>query len=140
MAKPTKAELADREDARATLRAFMPPGTVVLCTLRHVSRSGMLRLIDLHVMRDGELQWIGSTAARAIGEKYDRQRDGIKVGGCGMDMGFHLVSTLSHYLYPQGFACIGETCPANDHSNGDRDRTPHTHPQAGAYALRHRWL
>jgi hypothetical protein len=42
-----------------------------------------------------------------------------------MDMGFHLVYTLSYALYPQGFGCVGERCPSNDHSNGDRDYTPH---------------
>lgn len=138
---PTKAETADREAARILLRGILKPGDTILCNLRHVSRSGMLRVIDLHVIKDGDMQWIGALAARAIGEKYDRKSDGIRVGGCGMDTGFHLVSTLSHYLYPEGFECIGEGCPANDHSNGDRDRTPHMHTGgAGAYALRHRWL
>jgi len=53
-----------------------------------------------------------------------------------MDMGFHLVSTLSYYLYPEGFGCTGKSegrdrCPSNDHSNGDRDYTPHTQKQIG---------
>ena len=39
--------------------------------------------------------------------------DGYKVGGCGMDMGFHLVYTLSSLLYK-------------------KDR--------GGYELRHEWL
>jgi hypothetical protein len=54
---------------------------------------------------------------------------------------------LSYALYPKGFTCLGDggehrrqRCPANDHSNGDRDYSPHQHPQAGGYALRQEWL
>lgn len=45
---------------------------------------------------------IGYAVADAVGWP---ERDGaIVVGGCGMDMGFHLVYTLGRYLYPDGFA------------------------------------
>lgn len=37
----------------------------------------------------------------------------------------YLSGYISRVLYPQGFGCIGEGCPSNDHSNGDRDYTPH---------------
>lgn len=67
-----------------------------------------------------------------------------------MDMAFAVVTTLSHYLYPDGFECIGQSelqgirghgCPANDHMNGDRDYSPHMHSKgAGAYAIRHEWI
>jgi hypothetical protein len=85
--------------------------------------------------------------ARALGERIDRNNGGVKVSGCGMDMGFSLVYNLSHVLYPDGFTCTGEGspdvwgshCPSNDHSNGDRDYTPHDH-RDGGYAIRHRWL
>jgi hypothetical protein len=30
-------------------------------------------------------------------------RNGIRVGGCGMDMGFHLVYTLSRALFDDGY-------------------------------------
>lgn len=51
--------------------------------------------------------------------------DAVKMGGAGMDMGFALVHSLSYALFPDGFGCIGDGCPSNDHSNGDRDYTPH---------------
>lgn len=41
-------------------------------------------------------------------------------------MGFHVVYGLARTLWPDGYGCIGEHCPSNDHSNGDRDYTPHT--------------
>ena len=52
-------------------------------------------------------------------------------------------------LFPDGMLCLGDggdnrstRCPANDHSNGDRDYTVgHQHSKgSGAYALRHRWI
>jgi hypothetical protein len=46
-----------------------------------------------------------------------------------------LVYHLSYQLFPSGFICTGEKCPASDHSNGDTDRTPHQHADGG-HALR----
>jgi len=83
--------------------------------------------------------------ARVIREKINNKHGGITVGGCGMDMGFHVVYSLSSYLYRDGFECIGDSegwgkkCPSNDHCNDDRNYTPHHH-QSGGYALRQRWM
>ena len=146
----------DRIDtARDQLMRLCPPGTTVYTVLNSVSRSGMSRDIKMYVIVDGAPQWIAGYAAVLLGEKVT-PRDGIKAGGCGMDMGFHLVYNLSMTLYPTGHGCTGEDCPSNDHSNGDRDRTPHgngmtPHLRAvaigadhwhreGGYALRHRWM
>jgi hypothetical protein len=113
------------------LRKTFPPGSTVHTNLVSVSRSGMSRLISVH----------------CVDQDVDRKHLALKVGGCGMDMGFSVVYNLSATLYPNGFACIGRkpehghSCPANDHSNGDRNyRKGHQHKQAGGYALRHRWI
>lgn len=134
----------ERDKARDSLRAMLPPGATVYTNLRHRARSGMSRVIDLHVIEDGEIRWIGYTAATAIGMRYDRDRNGIRVSGCGMDMGFYVVYELSEALYPDGFGCTGDAdgrrCLSNDHSNGDRDYTPGHPHRDGGYALRHRWM
>ena len=64
------------------------------------------------------------------------------MGGAGMDMGFALVYELSHALYPDGFDCIGEGCPANDHNNPPHpDREAGSmHHASGGYALNQRWM
>lgn len=137
--------MIDTEEARAQLREMLPPGSKVKTILRHVSRSGMTRAISPVV--DGEdVTWL---VCKAFPKHFRRnaRHDGITMGGCGMDMGFQLVYTLSHYLYPDGFECIGDggpdqwprLCPSNDHSNGDRDYSPHHH-SSGGYALRQEWL
>lgn len=152
--KQSKAQ--ERAEAIANLRSMLPPGSTVYTILRHVSRSGMSRRISLRAIIDGHPHDLDGRAARACGWTWDRDKGGIRASGCGMDMGFHLVSTLSRVLYPDGFGCIGDKCPSNDHSNGDRDYTPHgcgltPHLRgvlvgtdhwhgAGDYALRHRWI
>ena len=84
---------------------------------------------------------MSGTVARAIGETFDREYGGVKVGGAGMDMGFHLVYVLSRELYGSGYQCVGERCPSNEHVNPGPLRNVYdgrTHKDG--YALRHRWL
>jgi hypothetical protein len=146
---PTAIE-AKAESAR-DLKKLLKPGDTVKTILRHCSRSGMSRRISCVIARDGDVVDITWDVARAMGDPVKQsgkyvQDAGLQVSGCGMDMGFHVVSTLSRILFPDGFECIGEDserhlhCPANDHANGDRDYTPHMHPNAGDYAIRQAWL
>lgn len=141
--RPTAREI-EKEAARARLLEWLKPGDTVYCILRHVSSSGMSRVIDLVLMPkpgsdDTVPRHIAYNAAILLGMKYDSQREGIKISGCGMDMGFSLVYSLGSALWPNGHTCTGENCRSNDHSNGDRDRTPHLHRDAG-YALNYKWL
>lgn len=138
-------KVALRDQARAQLREVLPPGATAYTILRHVSRSGMMRRISVVAMRDGEPCDVTYLVSVATGIARNRDGDALAVGGCGMDMGFHVVYELSYALYGAGFGCTGERCPSNDHSNGDRGHTPHsearTHWHAsGGYALRHAWL
>ena len=106
-----------RDDAITALRETLKPGDTVYTVLRNVSRSGMTRSIDAYVIHGNSPHWISRRVAAAIDAPFDEKRDAVKMGGCGMDMGFALVYQLSHTLYPAGFDCIGEGCPANDHVN-----------------------
>lgn len=146
------AKAAVRQEAIEKLRTWIKPGDTVYTQLKHVSRSGMQRVIqvvkincrpetdiDGQASTEPEILYLGYNVAKAIGERYDREREGVKIGGCGMDMGFAVIYELSQALFADGFDCIGENCPANDHSNGDRDYAPHRHSDPG-YALKQRWL
>lgn len=143
--------------ALADLRNYLSPGDTVHTILRHVSKSGMCRDISLVLLGGDGGRSLDRLAARVLGSRI--KNDGVRVTGCGMDMGFALVYDLSSCLFPSGFGCIGEGCPASDHSNGDRDYTPHGAKNGppmslggdtpddlshwhrdGGYALRQRWL
>lgn len=141
----TKKQIKERErqEACERLRELLPVGSTVYCVLRHVSRSGMRREISFLVggcegMQKGAwIQDIDWLVCRALDMHLGKA--GIKVDGCGMDMGFHVVYSLSRVIYRDGFPCIGKGCPSNDHSNGDRNYEPHAHSDPG-YALGSRWV
>lgn len=110
---------AERERVKDELRALLPPGSTVYTILRHVSQSGMSRDISLVVHTPTGIRNITRLAAEANGYRIMRN-GGLRVGGCGMDMGFHVVYGLSYALYPNGHHCIGREpvrCPSNDHVN-----------------------
>lgn len=133
---PTKAQKAEQAAACETLRKLLKPGDTVYTVLRHVSTSGMQREVSLHYVEGGEVMWLTGLASR-VGLGRIGKHDGIIVQGCGMDTGFHLVYNLARYLWPDGFPCIGGSCPSNHHSNS---REPEAHHVDGGYALRHRWI
>lgn len=136
----SKQKQAEMTEWREKLARMLKPGDTVYTILRHVSRSGMSRRIGVAFGRNGDFRdWDGVVAA-ALGERWDRDKGGVIVGGCGMDMGFHLVYNLGAVLWPNGFDCTGEKCPSNDHSNGDRNYSPDNHHNDGGYALRQRWI
>ena len=140
-----QAAINDRTEAMERLREWIKPGDTVYCILRHRSSSGMSRRISFAISRGGEITQIDWLIARALDYRL-HEDGGLKVSGCGMDMGFHVVYNLSRTMFRDGFTCIGERkddrsnrCPSNDHSNGDRDYTSHNHTDGG-YALRSTWL
>lgn len=105
----TKISKSERDEALARLREWYPKGSTVYTILRHRSRSGMQRIIGLVALRaedDGSIvdRHPNYAASVVLGMTADKNRDGIKVGGCGMDMGFHVVYELSGALYGDGYA------------------------------------
>ena len=71
----------------------------VKCVLRHVSRSGMSRRIDFYAVVDGDLVYLTQSIAWVLDMSMKTDSQGLTVGGCGMDMGFHVVNNLSMALY-----------------------------------------
>ena len=93
---------AQRDEARATLRTMLKPGATIHTKLNHVSRSGMMRVIDLFVIEEGELRRITWLACRATATTYNEKHEGMRMDGCGMDMGFAAVYNLGRTLWPDG--------------------------------------
>ena len=135
----TRQAEAERLEAVEELRKMLRPGMTVYTVLRHVSRTGMSRGIDCYIIRKGEPVWITGYVGKAIGLPQSRkdweQQNGLRVSGCGMDMGFDVVYNLSRALFPKGFipAKAGKTRGRNgtDAKALDTD---------GGYALNHKWM
>lgn len=127
---------AETLDAVKSLRKMLRPGDTVYTRVDSVSRSGMSRNISAFIGRGRDVINITYLVSKVIGWSLSN-RGSLKVSGCGMDMGFHVVYTLSRILFPKGFKHIAKRyCPSNDHFN--RENREH-HPDGG-YALRHSWL
>jgi hypothetical protein len=108
---------AEQQQAVERLKEILPEGSTVHTVLRHVSQSGMLRRIDLYRFvavppekkqweddPDVQILWLTGDAARVLNLRRHRDREGLEVGGCGMDMGFHVVYELARRLFGDGYA------------------------------------
>ena len=127
MLTQAEGKAAHRAQACADLRKLLKPGQTVYTTLRHVSKSGMSRNISLVIVKGGELRDITFLAAVAMNDTLaSGNYNAIKVGGCGMDMGFSLVYNLGATLWPKGAR------KPHGRRNGEPD-------SAGGYALKHQW-
>jgi hypothetical protein len=93
----------EKEKAIADLRQWIQEGGTVYTILRHCSRSGLSRSISLFVIKDNQPIELDYWAAKAIDYKIDRKNGGLIVTGTGMDMGFHLVYSLSYAMFGNGY-------------------------------------
>lgn len=104
----------EKENVRQYLiKLFDEVGHEVYIELLHVSKSGMLRSINVYAKNGVN---ITGMVAKLLCYNFHKS-GGLRVTGCGMDMGFHVVYTLSVALY----------C---------KDKYTHN----GAYKLSHRWV
>ena len=78
------------------LKAWFKDVDTVYTSVQHVSKSGMTRDIKLISILDNEPFCINYLVAGALDNKI--KNGGVRVGGCGMDMGFHIVYELSQVL------------------------------------------
>ncbi len=127
----TKTEKKEQlEDGLRRLREMLKPGDTVYTILRHVSQSGMSRQISPVVIKDGIPDDISWEVAKLGIWKRKYPHDSLTVGGCGMDMGFHVVYEMSRVLFPDGFNFEG--IGRNGNTSGWDDD--------GGYALKQKWL
>jgi len=126
-----KISKTERERCLAELHKILKPGDTVHTILDHVSRSGMSRDIRVIVMKTDDkgepyILHPNYLVSQVLGVPQAK-RDGLKMGGCGMDMGFQLVYCLGAAMWPKG------TAKPHGTRNGEPDSD-------GGYALKQRWL
>ncbi len=94
------------DDTLNRLREAFPKGSTVYTSLEHVAASGLSRDISvISLTNSGPRFWNNDVLDAGIGNRSRRKFGrGVRVGGAGMDMGFHLVYTLSRVLYDDGYA------------------------------------
>lgn len=113
-------KINEMNEAMESLKGILEKGKhTVYTSLLHVSQSGMTRRISCYVATgEGELTNIDWYIEKLDLYKRDN-KGGLKVSGCGMDMGFSVVYELSCKLY------------RNEDGSYSHD---------GAYKLNQRWM
>lgn len=92
-----------KAESIAWLRKNVPQGSAVFTILTHVSRSGMSRNIKCLILHPQYgIDNISYHVARALELPHVDRDSAIRVSGCGMDMGFHLISSLAYALDYRG--------------------------------------
>jgi hypothetical protein len=83
------------------LTHYIKAGDTVHTVIRSVSASGMSRTMSLKVVREGRIDDITFNVAHALDYPLVEVNGSraIRVGGAGMDMGFHVVYSLSSVLF-----------------------------------------
>lgn len=105
-------------EALADLRKLIKAGDTVYTVVHKVAPSGMSRSISLYIVKKHSILNITGYVGDAL--DYPRAKaQGLRVGGCGMDMGYHLVSSLAGAL---GYTTKGAQSDGN------------------CYGLKHQWL
>lgn len=151
-----KVSKATRDESFDRLREWIKPGDTVHTILDHVSRSGMSRTIRVVLLKDSDAIHPNYAVSTLLGYPRAKRGDGFNVGGCGMDMGFHVVHSLGYALFGEE-ASKGTGRDANALRKAIGKVTKHYLCQGGAempdyrkpdprwfgaagYAIKHRWL
>lgn len=127
-----KRELTPNERAKSFLKRELKPGTTVYHAIKHVASSGMSRSISFYLVIDKQIKCINWEIANVLDMKHDAKHGGLRVHGCGMDMGFSIVYNLGRAIYPKGFKLPkGKYGRNGDTSGFDKD---------GGYAFKSEWI
>lgn len=92
----------EREEAKAYILSLLEgeERPTAYTIIRKVSASGMSRQISVKVVKEGRLYDISFSMAKVLDYPLvQNAHNALRVNGCGMDMGFHIVSSLSRVLY-----------------------------------------
>lgn len=91
---------SEREEAIAYLKMLLPEGSTVHTLLRHRAKSGKSSVFGMYVVHPErrEIIDISLSVAMVLGKRYDRINGGVINRGIGMDLGNHLVYSLSAVL------------------------------------------
>jgi hypothetical protein len=88
--------------ALAQLRDIVKPGDTIYTILRSVSASRMTRRISCYAIVNGVPIWLDGYIDTLGIYKMNRKASGpqgLRVTGCGMDMGFAVVDALDYALF-----------------------------------------
>lgn len=95
----TKTNEVKREAIKYLKSLLKSKNKTIFTIVRHVSQSGMQRRISCFVAVKGSIQCIDWYIEQLGLYKRHKNKEGLVVNGCGMDMGFSVVYNTSSQLY-----------------------------------------
>lgn len=122
----------EAQESIEKLNDWIKPGDTIYTLVTQVAASGMSRHMRCFFIQDNRPVDISWNVARILGCPWNRDKCTFRVGGCGMDMGFHVVHSLSYKLH--GYDDKGEI-PEPSYI---KEPTPECY-KAG-YSLIQKWL
>jgi hypothetical protein len=128
------AKTSEKERAKAELKKlFAGSGYQAYTMLRHVSSSGMFRRISVYVIEDNQPLCIDYLIGKLGNYKRDKENEGLRVSGCGMDMGFAVVYDTSGEVFDDEEEVKRIAMKLGRTRNGE----PET---SGSYLVRQKWM
>ena len=85
-----------KREAIEYLKSSLKDGDTIYTNVQHVSQSGMTRDIKIISIKENMPLNYNYYVSKALG--YKIRNNGVRIGGCGMDMGFAIVDHLSRVL------------------------------------------
>ena len=92
----------EREEIKQQLKRDLKNCDTLYTLVDHVSQSGMTRDIRVFMIKDNEILNISYKVAKVL-KRRQGKNTGVRVQGCGMDMGFEIVYNLSYCLFKDGY-------------------------------------
>lgn len=86
-------------DSLARLKDMLPVGSRVYGFVRHVSSSGMSRRISFYAIKDNTPIFLDGLFSNVTEFKRHKDKEGLIVGGCGMNMIMHVVTTVAQVVH-----------------------------------------
>jgi hypothetical protein len=88
----------------------------------------MYRVLDVYIIKDNAPLRLSWSVAIVAGAGYDKRHEGVRAGGCGLDVGFALVYSLARVpaVGVQGLVVVWDKIfPLDEHGEEDaRDDIP----------------
>ena len=84
------------KNCKEYLKTILKDGDTLYTNVQHVSQSGMTRDIKVIRIKDNIPLNMNYYVSTILGNRITN--NGVRIGGCGMDMGFALVNNLSRAI------------------------------------------
>jgi hypothetical protein len=92
-----------RNECYRNLKNWIKEGDTIYYVIKQVSSSGMYRHIDFYKFDvvDGKIvkSWLSYNIAKALDYPFKEKTNSVGVGGCGMNMAFHVISQVATSLF-----------------------------------------